>query len=145
VAAGSAACAAGAGEIETMSGSLLIAIVDDDSSAREALAGLVRSFGFLAAGFRSGAEFLASPDLDRIACLVADMQMPVMTGLELFLFLAASGRRIFTVLVTAYPDDANRRRALAAGVGCYLVKPVGAEALLDCVRKAIACRAARLD
>jgi FixJ family two-component response regulator len=115
----------------------LVAIVDDDESAREALAGLVKAFGFVVAAFHSAADFLRSPDLRRTACLIADMQMPDMSGLELFLFLVRSGRRLPTILVTAYPNEQVARRALQAGVGGYLVKPVDGETLLACLRTAL--------
>ena len=115
----------------------LIAIVDDDTSAREALSALVKAFGFVVAAFHSGAAFLASPQQRDTACLIADMQMPDMTGLQLFLALIEGGFTIPTILVTAYPDDATRRRALQAGVIGFLAKPVDSETLLTCLRGAV--------
>lgn len=121
-----------------MSDDLLIAIVDDDQSAREATVDLVRALGFAAAGFCSAADLLESEERRQMACLIADVQMPGTSGLELYAQLTASGTPIPTVLVTAYPDDAMRRRAMEAGVDFYLEKPLEAEGLLACVRSAIA-------
>lgn len=115
----------------------LIAVVDDDASARDALAALVKAFGFVVAAFHSAADFLAAPELRRTACLIADMQMPEMSGLELFLALAGAGTPIPTILVTAYPNEAVQRRALKAGVVDFLAKPVDGETLLACLRKAV--------
>mgnify|MGYP000444830930 CR=1 FL=1 len=115
----------------------LIAVVDDDASARDAIAALVKAFGFVVAAFCSGADFLASPERRNTICLIADMQMPEISGLELFLTLLETGVAIPTVLVTAYPDDATRRRALKAGVIGFLAKPVDSETLLACLRRAV--------
>jgi len=117
---------------------LLISIVDDDESARDAIAGLVRALGFSASAFRSAADFLQSGLLFRTACLIADMRMPGMTGLELFRHLVAAGTPIPTILVTAYPDETVRAHALRAGVRCYLAKPVVPDVLLGCIRAALA-------
>jgi FixJ family two-component response regulator len=115
----------------------LIAVVDDDASARDALAALVKAIGFVVAVFHSAADFLASPELGRTACLIVDVQMPDMSGLELFLFLAAAGTPVPTILVTAYPNEAVRRRALKAGVVDFLAKPVDGETLLTSLRRAV--------
>src|SRR3546814_10089126 len=103
-----------------MSANLLISIIDDDESAREAVVGLVRALGFTATEFQSAAEFLKSSHLLQTACLIADMRMPGMTGLELYRHLIAVGTPIPTVLVTAYPDEADSARALEGGRRCYL-------------------------
>ncbi|MGE5767236.1 MAG: response regulator transcription factor [Bacteroidota bacterium] len=118
----------------------LIAVVDDDASARQATAGLVKAFGYMVAMFECGRDFLGSPESGSTACLIADMQMARMSGLELFLALVAAGSPIPTILITAYPDDATRRRALKAGVVGFLAKPVDSETLLACLRKAIGAR-----
>jgi len=115
----------------------LIAVVDDDASAREATAGLVKAFGYMVAVFECGRDFIRSPESGSAACLIADMQMARMSGLELFLALVAAGSPVPTILITAYPDDATRRRALQAGVVGFLAKPVDSETLLDCLRKAV--------
>ena len=118
----------------------LISVVEDDDSAREALAGLVRAFGYLTAAFCGAAEFLQSNLVAKTACLIADVHMPRMSGLDLHLFLVASGIAIPTLLVTAFPDDAGRRRALDLGVAGYLVKPVSPETLLTCIQDALKAR-----
>ena len=115
----------------------LISIVDDDEAAREAVVSLVRALGFTAAAFQSAAEFLKSCCLLRTDCLIADMQMPGMTGFELYRHLIAAGKSIPTILVTAYPDEAVRASALSAGVRCYLAKPLVPDALLGCIRSAL--------
>lgn len=115
----------------------LIAVVDDDTSAGDAIAALVKAFGFFVVVFHSGLAFLASPEQQKTACLIADVQMPDISGLELFLALLESGLPIPTILVTAYPDDATRRRALKSGVAGFLAKPVDSEILLACLHKAV--------
>lgn len=118
----------------------LIAVVDDDASARDALAALVRSFGFIVAAFCSGPGLLVSAVKPGITCLIADMQMPGMSGLDLYLALVKTGISIPTILVTAYPDEATRRRADKVGVIGYLAKPVDSEILLVCLRRAAGIR-----
>jgi FixJ family two-component response regulator len=98
----------------------------------------MRSLGFTAETFRSAAAFLASPRLDQTACLIADINMPEMTGVELYGSLIDAGRAIPTILITTYPDDTARGRALNDGVVCYLRKPVEEADLLLCVREALA-------
>jgi FixJ family two-component response regulator len=115
----------------------LIAIVDDDESMRESLKGLLRALGLDAEAFASAAEFLNSTRLRDTACLVADINMPGMTGPDLHRHLSASGRNIPTILITAYANDMIRDRALAAGVLCYLRKPFSEDDLLACIRSAL--------
>src|SRR5215510_15879813 len=91
---------------------LLVAVVDDDRFFRESMRRLMRSFGFTVEAFSSAADFLASPRLSETACLVADIHMPAMTGLELYRRLVDTGNAIPTILVTAFPNDADRARAL---------------------------------
>ena len=94
----------------------LISIVDDDDPFREAMTSLMKSLGFEVEAFSSAEAFLASPRLGSTSCLIADVHMPGMTGIELQRHLVASGRMIPVILITAYPDDNVRARALAAGV-----------------------------
>jgi FixJ family two-component response regulator len=115
----------------------LIAIVDDDESLRLALRGLMKSVGFSAEVFASAEDFLASHLLPVAVCLIADMQMPGMSGIELHRRLVSSGSRIPVILITAYPDDATRTRALQAGVIAYLVKPFNDADLLECIHTAL--------
>jgi FixJ family two-component response regulator len=118
----------------------VIAIVDDDQSVREALTSLVRSLGYAAIAFERAEDLLKSERRRSVACVIADVQMPGMTGLELYDRLSASAKPIPTVLITAYPDDGARERALAAGVVGYLSKPFDEEDLLGCVRSALTIR-----
>ena len=116
---------------------LLISIVDDDEPMREAVKGLMKSLGYRVEVAASAEEFLRSPYVRRTSCLIADVQMPGMTGLDLHCHLSASGKGIPTVLITAYPDDSVRERALAAGVIGYLSKPFDETDLLACIRSAL--------
>jgi FixJ family two-component response regulator len=111
----------------------LIAVVDDDESIRDTTKDLLDSAGFRAATFTSAEDFLKSDAIDKVSFLIADMRMPGISGLELHNRLAAAGTPIPTVLVTAYPEELARVRALASGVLCYLTKPFTAEELLGCV------------
>jgi FixJ family two-component response regulator len=97
---------------------------------------LVRSLGSTVAAFPSAADFLASARLVDTACLIADLHMPSMTGLELHKHLTVAGYAIPTILVTADPDKDVRARALREGVVCYLRKPVNERLLLPCLRAA---------
>ncbi|HUB47471.1 MAG TPA: response regulator [Acetobacteraceae bacterium] len=124
---------------------VVIAVVDDDESVREALAGLMKSLGYRATVFPSAEEFLNSEGRDSTACLIADVQMPGMTGPELYERLTASGQPIPTILITAYPDERVKARALQAGVMCYLTKPFGENDLLACLQSALDGRAAPED
>ena len=115
----------------------LISVVDDDESMREAIRGLMRSLGYKAQAFRSAEEFLTSRQVPHTSCLIADVQMPGMTGLELHRHLVAAGRPIPTILITAYPDDSARERALGDGVVCYLSKPFDENDLLACIHSSL--------
>jgi len=115
----------------------LISIIDDDESMREAIKGLMRSLGYRVEAVASAQEFLSSRHVRRTSCLIADMQMPGMTGLELYQRLSTSGKPIPTILITAYPDDGVRERALSAGVVGYLSKPFEEDDLLACIRSAL--------
>jgi FixJ family two-component response regulator len=97
----------------------------------------MRSLGYDVAAFPSAADFLASPRLAETACLIADVHMPAMTGLELYEHLIEAGYAIPTILMTAYPDDVDRARALSDGVVCYLRKPVDEQHLIRCLRAAL--------
>lgn len=115
-----------------------ISIVDDDQSFRDSMRRLLRSLNYAVAVFPSAAEFLASPELAATSCLVADVQMPAMTGVELYEYLIETGRAIPTILVTGYPNDGVRERMLTLGVECYLPKPLEEAVLIDCLRSAVA-------
>jgi FixJ family two-component response regulator len=116
---------------------LLVAVVEDDQFFRESMRRLPRSLGYAAEAFPSAADFLASPRLGETACLIADLHMPAMTGLELHRRVIDMGHAIPTILVTAYPDNDVRARAQNDGVVCYLRKPVDEEHLMRCLRAAL--------
>jgi len=115
----------------------LIAVVEDDWFFRDSMRSLMKSVGYAVEAFSSAADFLASPHLTETACLIADVHMPAITGLELYRHLIDTGYAIPTILVTAYPNDADRVRALNDGVVCYLRKPVDDDHLMRCLRTAL--------
>jgi FixJ family two-component response regulator len=121
----------------TLSSEPLISIIDDDRRFRESLRRLLRSSGYAAEAFPSAVEFLASAGIDVTDCVIADINMPTITGIELYQRLMESGRAIPTILITAYPDEAVRSRALNDGVVCYLQKPFDEDDLMRCLRLAL--------
>ena len=120
-----------------MTKKLLVSVVEDDRFFRESMGRLMRSLGYSAEAFASAADFLGSPRLTETACLIADVQMPAMTGVALYRHLVEAGHAIPTILVTAYPNDVDRARALNDGVICYLRKPVDEQHLKRCLRAAL--------
>ena len=115
----------------------LIAVIDDDESVRRTTTFLIQSFGFKAAAFESAESFLSSGNLDNTACLVVDVQMPGMNGLQLQSQLAAAGCRIPVIFITAFDDKEARRRAMQAGAVAFLGKPFSDEQLLQTIRSAL--------
>ena len=97
----------------------------------------MRSLGYSVEAFSSGADFLASPRLVETTCLIADVHMPAMTGVELYRHLVEAGYAIPTILMTAYPNDIDRARALNDGVVCYLRKPIDERDLIRCLHAAL--------
>jgi FixJ family two-component response regulator len=120
-----------------MSRTAVISIVDDDLSVREGAKDLLDSLGFATETFQCADDFLNSGRLSTTSCLVADVQMPGMTGLALYDHLVASGKVVPTILITAFPVDQDRTRALRAGVVCYLTKPFNDNELLACIHTAL--------
>src|SRR6516225_433369 len=120
-----------------MLNSRLISIVDDDQPYRESMRKLIMLLGYTVEAFPSAADFLASRHLPETACLVADVHMPGMTGLELHRHLVDAGYAIPTILLTAYPDVVVRDQALSEGVVYYLSKPVDDHHLERCLRSAL--------
>jgi FixJ family two-component response regulator len=118
----------------------VISIVDDDESAREATKGLIRSLGYQAATFDSAEAFLRSDRVHDTACLITDVQMPGMSGIELQNQLIAQGHRVPIVFITAFPEAKARAQALAAGALGYLSKPFRDESLITCIDQALAAR-----
>ncbi len=115
----------------------IISIVDDDASNREAVSTLLSSAGFTVETFASAEDFLASGHLHQTRCLILDLRMPGMNGLELQQQLAAAKYRIPIIFITAQNDEAVRTRALQAGAIGFLPKPFREEALLVAVRVAL--------
>jgi len=115
----------------------IIAIVDDDPSVREALERFLRTFTFRVRSFASGEEFLESSELGSVSCLLLDLAMPGMNGIEVKQELGARGLRIPTVFVTAHADDEMEQHLMAAGAIAILPKPVDQEMLLRLVRRVV--------
>jgi FixJ family two-component response regulator len=118
-------------------GRKFVAIVDDDESIRAALQGFMKEAGLPAQSFASAEEFLNSGGLNQVGCLVADIRMPGMSGLELQARLNAERRRMPIIFITAHGDESMRMQALRAGAVEFLAKPFDEEKLLDCVRAAM--------
>jgi FixJ family two-component response regulator len=111
----------------------LVAIVDDDDSMRDALTGLLKSVGLSASAFASAEEYLRSGEQHHTACLIADIRMPGISGLELQARLNAEDCRVPTIFITAHGDEAMRMQALRAGAVEFLTKPLDDRALLESV------------
>ena len=120
-----------------MSNLSLISVVDDDDSVRESLQCLIRSFGFAVEAFASAEEFLTSDRLRDMRCLILDVRMPGMNGIELQRRLAASHHEIPVIFITAHGDESARSQALRDGVVGYLLKPFAEEALLSAIHAAL--------
>ena len=112
----------------------MISIVDDDLHARDGLADILESMGFEVRAFASAQEFLEADCIDDTECLITDLHMLGMTGLELQRRLRNQGHRTPVIVVTAYPEERHRRRALEDGATCFLPKPFDEPALTDCLR-----------
>jgi FixJ family two-component response regulator len=115
----------------------LVSVVDDDEFFRDSMRRLMRSLGYTVDVFASAVDFLESARLAETACLIADINMPMITGIELHRRLIATGHTIPTILVTAFPNDADRADALKDGVVCYLHKPLDERHLIGCVNEAL--------
>jgi len=117
-----------------MAGRLLIAVVDDDESVREALPDLLREFGFAALAFASAEEFLDSGCVGQARCLILDIAMPGMSGLDLRRELLRRRQSVPIVFITAHDDEAQRRRMLEPGAVEFLLKPFSDTALLGAIQ-----------
>jgi FixJ family two-component response regulator len=115
----------------------VISIVDDDFSVREATTDLIRAMGFAVEAFPCAEDFLASDLRHGTSCLIADMRMPGMSGLELHTHLAEAGTPIPTILMTAFPNDRDAERALRSGVIGYLTKPFNETELLTFIQSVL--------
>ena len=115
----------------------LISIVDDDSVVRAAIESFVKSHGFLTCTFASARAFLQSPLGAETSCLISDVQMPDINGVELQDRLIDLGLSIPTIFITAYPNDEVRTRVLSAGAVCFLAKPFAVHKLIECLEAAL--------
>ena len=122
---------------------LKIAIIDDDEPVRITMSSLVRSLGFKAIAFSSAEEYLASPQRHAFACLISDVQMPGMSGLDLQDRLAAEGHGLPIIFITAFPHENLERRARAAEAVCVLNKPFESHVLVECIQRALNGKRAR--
>jgi FixJ family two-component response regulator len=118
----------------------IVSIVDDDASVRAAMESLVRSLGFVAFVFESAEDFLRSPRVDDSACLITDVQMPSMSGLDLQDRLIAQGSRIPIIFITALAEQTLRSRAQAGGALAFLEKPFGRRTIIELLRHALAAQ-----
>ncbi len=115
----------------------LISIIDDDEAVREATENLVRSLGFGVSTFASAEDFLRSPLLQTTSCVITDVHMPGMTGVELQTHLLAQGRDLPMIFITAFPEERTRERVRAAGAVGFLSKPFDGGAMIQCIDKAL--------
>jgi FixJ family two-component response regulator len=115
----------------------MISIIDDDPSVREATKGLMRSLGYATATFASAEEFLQSGRVIDSSCVISDIKMPGMSGIELQSQLTANGHCVPIIFVTAFPEERMRKRAMKAGALCFLSKPFSEETLIECLDRAL--------
>ena len=121
---------------------LIVAVVDDDEAVRAALSNLLASLDLGVVTFASAEEFLASPACRAAACLITDVQMPGMSGLDLQRHLAGEGNRIPVILITAFPQDHLRRQAEAEGAYGFFAKPFDGRLMIDCIERALVAKGA---
>lgn len=117
-----------------------IAVIEDDESVRSALANLLSALGHACDAYGSAEAFLAAHTADDVACIIADVHMPGMGGLDLLEHLSRQEGAVPCILITAYPQDVGRSRALRHGALAYLAKPLQQEALIACLKQAVAPR-----
>jgi len=120
-----------------LSGSSVISVIDDDPSVRLATNNLLTSRGYTVHAFGSADEFLRSAELNKTCCVIADVQMSAMSGLDLLMHMRGLGNRTPFIFVTAFPEAAIRDRALKAGAICFLAKPFATPALIQCLETAL--------
>jgi FixJ family two-component response regulator len=118
----------------------LISVIDDDASFRIATESLLRAHGYTVNTFASAAEFLRSPQIDETCCVIADVQMPAMSGIELQTLLRKQGRSVPFIFITAFPEEPVRVRALGDGAIGFLAKPFDSLTLIKCVEAALGTR-----
>lgn len=121
-----------------MSVASVISVLDDDPYVRAAINNLLESRGYVVHTFASAEEFLRSTDLNDTSCVIADMQMPSVTGIDLLTQIRAVGSATPFIFITAFPEESVRERALKAGAICFLGKPFAASDLMQCLERALA-------
>lgn len=115
----------------------LISVVDDDASVRAATENLLKSRGYIVQTFASAEDFLRSPRLNETSCVISDLQMPVMSGLDLLAEMRARGHGVPFIFITAFPNDRVRASALDAGAIGFLAKPFAGHTLIECLDAAL--------
>jgi FixJ family two-component response regulator len=115
----------------------VISVVDDDASVRAATDNLLRSLGYAVCTFDSAEEFLRSAQLNDTSCVIADVQMPGMSGVDLQARLLTQGYHVPFIFITAFPEKTIRARALKAGAICFLTKPFDRQTLIRCLDTAL--------
>jgi FixJ family two-component response regulator len=118
----------------------LICVIDDDASFRVATDSLLRARGYAVHTFASAAEFLGSPQLDETSCVISDIKMPQISGLQLQLLLRDQGRTLPIIFITAFPEESARVRAMRNGAVCFLNKASEASRLIKCLEEALSAR-----
>ena len=120
-----------------MSAIPVISIIDDDESIRAGLNNLVRSLGYAVYAFASAEAFLQSAQLHNTSCVIADVRMPEMSGVELQSHLRRQGNRVPFIFITAVPEESSRRQALREGAICFMTKPFDEGRLISCLDTAV--------
>ena len=115
----------------------MIAIVDDDQSIRDGIVDLVRSMGFDAEAFKRAEDFLHSSRLEATSCLITDVRMPGMGGVDLQSYLIARGIKVPIIFITAFPEESSQTRAMKAGAAGFLTKPFDGQTLINCLYQAL--------
>jgi FixJ family two-component response regulator len=115
----------------------VISVIDDDASVRAATNNLLRSHGYPVHTFASAQEFLGSAHLNDTSCVIADVQMPVIGGLDLLTHMRTQGNNAPFIFITAFPDESVRARVLKAGAICFLAKPFAGPTLINCLETAL--------
>jgi FixJ family two-component response regulator len=123
----------------------VISVIDDDASVRAATNNLLTSHGYMVHTFASAEEFLQSIHLNDTSCVIADVQMPAISGLDLLILMRAQGYRAPFIFITAFPDESVRDRALKAGAICFLGKPFAGPTLIKCLDTALKGRRGGAD
>lgn len=119
----------------------LVCIVDDDQAVRRATQTLLRSVGYRPVAFASAEEFLSSPESAITDCLILDVQMPGMSGIDLQRLLNQQKRNVPIIFITAFPEDHLREQALAGGAVCFLAKPCDSRNIINCIKRALGLQA----